>query len=59
MTLIEYVESLLLSKRLSILEKKHPPVDNDFPEIEFALKEVEGIDALISALQSIRRVYGQ
>jgi hypothetical protein len=58
MTLIEYAEYELLRKRLSILEDKLPD-DADWPKIEFALKDVEDIDAVISTLRSITRVYGE
>ncbi len=58
MTLVEYAEYVLLEKRLSVLEGKLP-ADADWPEVEFTLREVEDIDAVISSLQSIRRVYGE
>jgi hypothetical protein len=58
MKLIEYVEYNLLRKRLSILDKKLPDY-HGFEEVEFSFKEVEDIDALISSLQSIRKVYDE
>ncbi|MGJ0508330.1 MAG: hypothetical protein ACR652_14660 [Methylocystis sp.] len=58
MKAIEYVEYTLLRTRLSILDKKLPDY-NDFEEVEFSLKEVQDIDALISSLQSIRKVYDE
>jgi hypothetical protein len=58
MTLVEYAEYELLRKRLSILGDKLPDY-HDFPEVQFSLKEVQDIDAVISSLQSIQRVYGQ
>ncbi len=58
MTIAEYAELLLLRKRASILEAKLP-LDHEFPEIEFTLKEVQDLDAFIDTLKSVRRVYGE
>ncbi len=58
MTIVEYVELLLIRKREAILESKLP-LDHEFPEIEFTLKEVQDLDAFIATLQVVRRVYGE
>jgi hypothetical protein len=58
MTISEYAEQILLRKRLVLLEAKESDSD-DFPDIEFTLREVQDIYALISALQSVVRVYGR
>jgi hypothetical protein len=57
MTVSTYAEYTLLRKRLAILDGKGPEPD-DHPDIELSLKEVRDIDAVISTLQSIRKVYG-
>ncbi len=41
------------------ISRRKLPLDHDFPEIEFTLKEVQDLDALIATLQSVRRVYGE
>jgi hypothetical protein len=56
MTILEYAELILLRKRLSLLETKESGSD-EFPDIDFTLREVQDIYALISALQSVTRVY--
>ncbi len=58
MKVIEYVEYTLLRKRLAILDKKLPDY-HDFEEVEFSLKDGQDIDAIISSLQSIRKVYDE
>jgi hypothetical protein len=58
MTIAEYAELMLLRKRAAILEQKLP-LDAEYPEVEFALKEVEDLEALISTLKSVGRVYGE
>ncbi len=57
MTLTKYAEYILLEKRLSILKGKLP-ADADWPKVEFIPEEVEDIDAVIAALQSVRSAYG-
>jgi hypothetical protein len=56
MTIVEYAEQILLRKRLEILEAEESDSD-EFPDIDFTLREVQDIYALISALQSVARVY--
>ncbi len=57
MTLAKYAEYILLEKRLSIL-KGELPADADWPKVEFIPEEVEDIDTVIAALQSVRSAYG-
>ncbi len=58
MTIAEYAELLLLRKRVSLLENELP-LENEFPEIEFGLEDFQDLEALITALHSIRKVYGE
>ena len=61
MTLSEFVEMQLLYKRWKILDLKWDMIGDDrqseFPEAEFALKEVSDIGAVIDTLGVIRKLY--
>ncbi len=61
MTLSEYMEMQLLYKRWKILDHQWDMIGDDrrseFPEAEFALKEVSDISAVINTLGVIRRMY--
>jgi hypothetical protein len=62
-TELEAAERRLLERRLDILEHNWRLVDEEqkqyYPEIEFALREVRDIDAVMSTLADVKRVYGR
>lgn len=61
MTLLEYFEMHLLHKRWRILDQQWDMVrdecQSEYPEVEFKLKEVSDINAVIDTLSVIRRMY--
>ena len=61
MTLLDFEEMHLLNKRLKILNQRWDMVSDElkseYPEADFTLKEVSDIDAIISTLNVIRRMY--
>ena len=61
MTLLDFEEMNLLTKRLKILNQQWNMVSDEskseYPEADFTLKEVSDIDAIISTLNVIRRMY--
>jgi hypothetical protein len=61
-TELEAAERQLLKTRLGILEHKWEWVDEErkqhYPDIEFTLREVRDIDAMVSTLHDVKRVYG-
>ncbi len=58
MTIAEYAELLLLRERVSLLENELP-LETEFPEIEFSLEDFKDLEAVITTLHSIRKVYGE
>lgn len=61
MTLLDYMEKRLLYKRWKLLDQQWDMVSDEsqseYPEPDFTLKEVSDIDAIISTLNVIRRMY--
>ena len=61
MTLSDFEEMQLLYKRWKILDQQWDMVSDEsqseYPEADFTLKEVSDIDAIISTLNVIRRMY--
>jgi hypothetical protein len=62
-TEVEFLERKLLKSRLGILDYKWEQVANDqqeqYPDREFTLAEVQDMGSLINTLRSVDRVYGE